>query len=231
MSFEILPNMPDFMKCVPVRLYQIGKYKAVLVKNPPLVSDRIPDKKIPATVKYLYAMVVLHEDALQMIVTSELTSGFLLDFMPEDLKDKMKESSGKPFLCAFFADGVHVNFGKDGDWSDVNMFCNKCFDIISDKLKISTSPILLSHSSNCTNDESNSPLTFRNRIQKWHFGKILLIVSIDLILLALIPEIGNDFGDIEFGSSYIEVYTFIVVFVVIISIVVVWIWLSAKDKN
>lgn len=106
----LLPSMPDITKCTPIEQFEIDDtYTAILVQNAPNFAG------ISGPVEYLYVMALFSENETLPIfyVTAE------------------KGLTGSVFLCTFDHKGIHSNYGKDEDWSDINIFAEEALTILS----------------------------------------------------------------------------------------------------
>lgn len=141
-GFNITGDMPDFPKCETIKSFNIGDHIALVVKDPPVVVERI-DPCIDRNVilKYLYAMMVYNSShELKLIVTSELS--------PEVVADTVRSFSGEPmsrdpFLGVFDGNNQHSNYGKSPDYKDVNKFSDKAIEVARHLLHIGANAVPL----------------------------------------------------------------------------------------
>ena len=213
MSFILNPNMPDFEARDAEKVFKIGIHSALLVVRPPSFAEKIdPNIDRDILINHLYAMVVFKNSDLQIIITSETTSTKIISLASDEVKKELL----KPSLCIYDESGSIDNLGKSKDWSNIDTFCNKCFELINERLGEKSKPILLNNTFNL-----KDKCRVTNAIKKWHFGKIifLAIMYLLILLLAKIIDIYNDLLCFAF-----------IIFTPLISSII-WIWLSGKEKH
>jgi len=228
MAFDITPDMPDFSQCEAVRVYKIGNHTALLVENPPMLGRRLDNSVDPSfDIKYIFAMVVYEDKELKLIITSEVTSNALIDVAPEHIKADLL----KPSLCTYNGAGVHDNYGKVKDWSDVETFCQKGFDIIKDIFKISETPVAMQRSGGvCVNKAPAGSIAAK--IIKWHFGKLILLWIIAVVSFLVVKNDARMFGRIDISAGrYLEIAPAILTIYILIIIYLTWIWISALESK
>jgi hypothetical protein len=69
--------------------------------------------------------------------------------------------------------------------------------------------------------------TFSNKIRNWHFGKILILITIYLLMLLVALIAGNDLY--FFNSDQGALYTVLCVLTPPLASII-WIWLSGREK-
>jgi hypothetical protein len=217
--------MPDFSQCEPIRVYKIGNHTALLVDKPLMLGRRLDDSIDPKfDIKFLFAMVVYEDKALKIIITSELTSNVVLDLAPEHIKEPLK----KPSLCVFDGSGIHNNYGKDSDWSNIDIFCHKCFEIIRTDLNEVALPVPMQNIS----DIKQKPATvLSGKIKQWHFGKLILLWIIAIVSLSIIVQDLDMFGVMRLGNSYLAIAPTLLIVYSIFIIYSTWIWISALENK
>jgi hypothetical protein len=225
MPFEFNPSMPDITSKDASRVYSIGKYHALLVIAPPMLAAKnMPNIDKDLLITYLFAMIVSEGKEMKMIITSEITSNIIMNAGTEDIKDGLK----KPSICIFNEDGSHDNLGKYGDWSNIDMFCNKCFELINERFGNTSIPLLLNNPA-----KASSTGDIANRIKSWHFGKILLILVLYIAMTAyiILEDLIHNGADINVGSKYVSVAALCIFLFGIPTIGITWIWLTGLEKR
>lgn len=219
MSFEFNPSMPDITSKDASRVYSIGKYHALLVSSPPMLAAKHMqniDKDLLIT--YLFAMAISEGSDIKMIITSEITSQKIMSVANDEIKKELI----RPSLCIFNNDGSHENLGKFADWSNIELFCNKCLELVGERLGETNRPILLN--SQLSMHKTN---TLSNNIKNWHFGKILILITIYLLLLLVALIAGDELY--FFNSSQGALFTVLCVFTPPLA-TIIWIWLTGREK-
>lgn len=225
MTFKYNPNMPDITSKDAERVYSIGKYHAQLVLNPPMAGVKIkPDIDKDLLITYLYALAIYEGDDLILIITSEITSKKIISVAPDNIKDELR----KPSLCTFNADGSQDNLGKKSDWSNIELFCNKCFEMIGERLGETASPILI--------DKTNTlsyTTTAIDKIKEWHFGKIIIILTLYIVMVAffIMTDLINNGTGFSISDRYVP-YAAVCIFLFgIPTVCITWIWLTGLEKK
>jgi hypothetical protein len=213
MSFTFNPAIPDFSSKDAARVYSIGKYHALLVIDPPMLAAKnMPNIDKDLLITYLYAMVVSESGDLKMIITSEITSQKIMSVAADEIKNELK----RPSLCIFNEDGSHDDLGKFADWSNIELFCNKCFELIGERFGETSKPVCLS------NKPVKRGLGITSLIRKWHFGKIVILLVIYAVLLI---------ATFEDRASYHNSLFYPIFFIATLPLAgVIWIWLSGREK-
>ena len=213
MSFILNPNMPDFEARDAEKVFKIGILSALLVVRPPSFAEKIdPDIDKDILINHLYAMVVFKNSELQIIITSETTSTKIISLASDEVKKELL----KPSLCIYDDSGSIDNLGKSKDYSNIDTFCNKCFELIKERLGEKSKPIQLNNTFYL-----KDKFKVKNAIKKWHFGKIIFL-SIMYLIILLLAKIIDRYNDLL-------CFAFIIFTPIISSII--WIWLSGNEKH
>lgn len=219
MTFQLGPGMPDFMSVDAKRIYTIGKYHALLIVNPPtLGSEFVSETDKNKLKKYLYAMVVFRGDDLLIIITSEITSNLIISAAPDNIKAELR----KPSLCVLNADKSWDNFGKDEDWTDIDVFSNKCLDMIAKMFNEKSTPVLMANQT--SKSASSTKKSFFDKIRKWHFGKLLVLISIYLMMFII-------YLIADLGWSEREFILILLAFLTLPLATIIWIWLTGRESR
>ncbi len=217
MAFNFRPCMPDFTAKEASRVYRVGKYHALLVISAPMAAIRLdPNFDKDLLIDYVYTMVISEDNDIKMIITSEITSKKMTVLSGDSLREQFK----RPFLCIFNEDGSHDNLGAFADWSNMELFCNKSFELIGERLSEISEPILLNNTNKkCTKNGIAS------KIKRWHFGKII-VLSV-LYLLLLLSAFLYQF--VDYNDDYVTFYITLFLFTPPLASII-WIWLSGREK-
>ncbi len=214
MPFTFNPSMPDVTSRDAARVYRVGKYHALLVVAPPMAAIKFnPNIDKDMLINYLYAMVVSDDEDMKMVITSEITSNSIISIATDDIKNELR----KPSICIFNEDGSYENLGKFTDWSNIELFCNKCFELIGERLGDSSKHVLLNNAKKAENKIG----MFKN-IKRWHFGKIIVLIAIYAMLLILSFENRDSYNGIFYQTFLLTTPPLAIL---------IWIWLSGREDH
>jgi hypothetical protein len=124
----------------PSGLYQLGPYRALLLRNPESIGP----------IKYLYMLAITEGTTSEpiLVVTCELSmiQKQLLDMVPEALRlppGTNTETQMAPFLCYFDQVGAHHNVEQFSTPPDIHGFRDKAFALAQQQLRVNEPPRLL----------------------------------------------------------------------------------------
>lgn len=101
-------TLPNITKCKPIKWFTIGQHSAVLVKDAPNIAG------VNAPFKYVFVMALFCEGINLPIYYITAEEG----------------ASGGVFLCAIDDHGNRLNYGREKDWSNINIFINESLPIL-----------------------------------------------------------------------------------------------------